>query len=198
MQEKLIKKTAERLMNIKGEARGVILKTDAKFVEGKTGEKGLERLEQWLKEMGYPIEYEKIETMDFYPIGLRVISLLAVREALGLSDDGVRKMGRHAPKISLVLKLFMKFFLSVEKTIEQVPEMWKKHYTIGELIAEADEEKRYARIELKGPMIHPVFYLYLEGYFSMVLQMVVNSPVFCEGTKRVSGEESYYEYLLKW
>ena len=196
----LNKKLVEELMSVKGEARGIVLKTDADFVRRKKGEIGLEKVEKALREISYPIDYKNIDALNFYPIGLRILSLLAIKQALDFSDEDIAQMGAEAPKISLVIKLFAKFFFSLSATVAQAPKMWKKHYTVGELSAKADEEKKQAVVQLRDLTIHPIFCAYLKGYFATIIKMVVNAPVASERVKcpYINKQDKYHEYLMKW
>ena len=197
---KLTKKITDELIKIKGEARGITFKTDADFILRKKGKPGLKKVEAELKNLGHALKYKEIESMNFYPIGLRILSLLAAQKALELSEQDIEQMGASAPKLSLVIKLFMKFFFSVEETMKQVPKMWEKHYTVGQLSAKIYENKQYGIVGLKGLAIHPIFCSYLKGYFSTVLQMVVKARVTSEEVKCPfkNAQDKYHEYLLKW
>jgi len=198
MEEKLTKELAGELMKIEGETRGVVFKTDAEFVLREKGKKGLQRVENELKEIGYPIDYEKIEPMAFYPLGLRALSLLAIQKAFNFSKKDIKRMGALAPKTSFIIRLFTKYFLSVEKTAEKANDIWKRHYTAGYLNAETNEEKRYLVLRLRNLTLHSLFCCYLEGYFSTILRMVVKDPITSEETKCPFKGDKYHEFLFKW
>lgn len=83
VEEVLTKEIAEKLMKIEGEGRGFILKNDATFVKAKKGEAGLEKVEEELEKVGYPIKYKKIRSLNFYPVSWRAISLLAMKKVFG-------------------------------------------------------------------------------------------------------------------
>lgn len=195
----LTKELVQNLMKIEGEVKGMVFKTDAEFVLREKGEEGLKKVEAELEKLGQPIKYKEIKTMDFYPIGLRAVSLLAISKTFNFDDQQIREMGTAAPKISLIIKFFMQYFLSVRKTIGQVPKMWQKHYTIGNLVpAEFDEEKKLLILRLENINLHPVFCCYLSGYFLKVVEMVVKSKVSCQETKCSFRGDEYHEYLFRW
>ncbi len=198
MQQKLTKELAEKLKKMEGEVRGVVFKTDLEFVLKEKGKEGLKKLKEKLKEIGCEIDYEKINPMGFYPLGLRIISLLAIKEVFNFNEEKIKEMGSSAPKLSLLIKLFVKFFFSIQKTAVQVPEIWKKHYTIGNLEVEVNEEKRYVILRLKDFLGHPIFCVYLEGYFSTISQIVVNQPVTSQETKCPFKGGDFHEYLIRW
>jgi hypothetical protein len=196
--QKLTKELAKKLMEIKGEARGVVFKTDADFVLEQKGKEGLSRVEKKFKEVSYPIEYGKIKPMDFYPIGLRAISLLAIKEVFNFSNEDIKKMGIEAPKISFIIKLFTRYFFSLDKLAQKSDDLWQRHYTAGQLSAAVNEKEGYVILRVQDLIIHPVFCSYLEGYFLTILHMVVKKTVISEERKCTFKGDEYHEFLLKW
>jgi len=179
--------------------RGVILETDKKYVLRTRGKEALLRVEEELKRQGVSLKYDKVKTMSFYPIKLRLASLQAIKKVCGLSDEQVREMGFEAPKFSLIVKLFAKYFSSVSAVSKEVPTMWRKHYTVGELMAKSvDEKKRRAVLCLKGMDLDPLVCIYLSGYFSSIVHMVTGTAVTVRETKCVFRGEKYHEYSLNW
>jgi hypothetical protein len=194
----LTKNLAEKLMNIQGEARGITFKTDANFVLAEYGRTALDKVEALLAKVGQSFKYGRIQSMAFYPIGLRILSLLAIKEALNLPQSKIQEMGARAPKESLLIKLFMKFFLSLQSTKKQVPLMWQKHYTKGELTAEPHEKERYIVVRLKGLTLHPLFCVYLKGYLGTIAHMVVKQPVRSQETECPFQGGQCHRFLMKW
>ncbi|MDO8424699.1 MAG: hypothetical protein Q7S70_02045 [bacterium] len=195
----LDKKIAQNLSKVAGEARGVILKTDGEFILREKGEEGLKKLEKELKELGFPIDYRQIESMNFYPLGLRIISLLAIQKVFGFDEQKIKEMGSAAPKVSLVIKLFMQYFLSLKLIFKQIPRMWHKHYTVGDLVpVELDEEKRIIILRVRNFNLHPVFCSYICGYFSEIIKMVVKKTSTCKERKCFFRGDEYHEYSFNW
>jgi hypothetical protein len=201
MTQELTKETVKELMEIKGEVKGVTLKTDAEYVLKEKGEEGLERLEIELESLGCQIKYREIKTMAFYPVGLRAISLLAIKKVFNYDDKKIEEMGFLATKRSLIVKLFVKYFLNLKRVFSiEAPRLWKKHYTIGELIpVELNEEKNYAILRIKEFNIHPVLCLYLGGYFCGITQMIVKArQINFKETKCYFRGDDCHEFLIKW
>lgn len=200
--QKLTKKSAQDLMEIEGEARGVTFKTDFQYILKEKGEKGVKKLEEKLKEVNCPIDYKKIDTLAFYPLGLRIVSLIAIKEVFNFDEKKIEEMGRYAPKISLIVKLLLKYFISPKKAImKETPRGWRKHYTLGELEpVEYNEEKKYFRVRIKNFKILPLYCCYyLKGYFCGVIEMLTGaSGVTGENKKCVFKGDKYHEYLIKW
>ena len=199
---KITKEEIEKLMNIKGQTRGVVLRTDMEFVLKEKGEEGLKKVEDNLKEIGHPIKYREIKSMEFYPVGLRALSLLVIKESLDFNDEKIKEMGWMATKTSLIIKLFVRYFLSIERVFfKEAPKIWRKHWTVGELIpVELNEEKKHAVLRLKNFNLHPLYCsAYLSGYFAGILQMLVkSSKIDCQEIKCALKGDEYHEYLLKW
>ena len=200
--EEITKEEVEKLMGIKIETRGVVFKTDGEYILERKGKAGLKKLEAELERLGSPIKYNQIETMGFYPAGLRVLSLLAIKKVFNFDNEKIVEMGFVATKKSLIVKLFIRYFLSTRRVFfKESPRMWQKHWTKGVIIPiELDEKKKYGILRLKDVNLHPLYCSsYLRGYFSGILQMLVKSPkITCQETKCPFRGDEYHEYLLKW
>lgn len=198
MNQTLTKELADQLMKVKGEARGVLFKTDAEFVLKEKGPEGLAKVKKELAKIGHPIDYENIKPMAFYPVGLRIISLLAIQKAFDFSIEDIKRMGAYAPKKSLIVKLFTKYFLSLNKTGEQAPKMWEKQYTIGKLSVDPRAEENWNIVRVKDFSLHPLFCHLLNGYITTVVQMITGGTVTTKETKCTFKGDPYHEYLSTW
>ncbi len=189
-----------KILNAEGEVRGVVFKTDRHFIINSMGEEGLKKVEEELQKMNCPFNYEEgADNMSFYPIGMRALSIIAIAKALDLDKEGVVKMGGNAPKFSLMIKFFMRYFLSAEKIMEKAGEMWGKHYTVGKLESvEMNTEERFIRARLYNIDLHPIFCDYLIGYFSSVIKMGVGRVGKGEEVKCVHRGDDYHEFTIRW
>lgn len=202
MEKEIIsKEIAQELIEIKGEVRGVVFKTDREYILKEKGEGGLAKVEEELERLGTPIRYKHIKTMAFYPIGLRVVSLLTIKKAFNFDNEKIREMGLFATKVSLIIKLFIKYFLSLKKVFfEEAPKIWSKHWTVGKLVSvRMNEDEKYGILRVEDFNLHPVVCYYLQGYFAGILQMVVRSKkVTAEEVKCTFSGEDCHEYMLRW
>jgi len=201
MDQELNKELADKLMAMPGEARGVVFKTDGEYILKEKGEAELKKLEEELTALGYPIDYKKIGTLAFYPIGLRILSLLAIKKVFSFDDDKIKELGSFASRTSLMIKLFINYFLSIKKVFfEEAPKIWRKHYSVGEFIpVELNEEEKYGIIQIKNYQFHPIFCLYLGSYLCGFFQMLIKSPsITFEETKCPFRGDEYHEYTIKW
>ncbi|MDP2930026.1 MAG: hypothetical protein Q8N56_00235 [bacterium] len=197
------KEIVKKFLRLPGQGRGIHFKNDSEYILSKHGEEGLKRVEAFLAENGVKIEYEKIRNLDFYPTGLRIISLLAAVHVFGWSEDDIRDLGRFASKTSFVVRLYLRYFYSIYKTLEKVAAMWREYWTIGKIsVKEHNEEKRFIILLIEDLDLHPLYCRCLEGYFEGITKMVVKSQkVECREMKCVfsgSGRFRGHEYLITY
>jgi len=199
VEEILNKEIAEKLMKIEGEGRGFILKNDATFVKAKEGAVGLKKLEEELEKVGCPINYKKIRSLGFYPVSWRAISLLAMKKVFGWGDEEFRELGRFILGGSLVVRIYARFFHSIEAIVKKSPQMWREYFTVGELTApDYSEEKKYIIIEIKGLDFDPVFCRAMEGYLMTIVGMVVKAEVKCRETKCTFESQDRHQFKVTW
>ncbi|MBU0671731.1 MAG: hypothetical protein KJ732_01740, partial [Candidatus Margulisbacteria bacterium] len=152
----------------------------AEYVKKKYGQEGIDKIQNQLKQLGYPFEYDKAKALEWYPLGLRALSLLAIKDTFGLSDEDLKEMGNLAPKFSFLVKIFMKSFVSPKMTVAHAPEFWERHYSVGKLESEYHGDENRAIIKIKDFTLYPEVLKYLEGYFQRVMQYTVGKNVECK------------------
>jgi len=194
------KEAVEKIMKVKGEARGVHFKNDAEFVLKEKGEKGLAMVEKELSGMGCPIDYKKIDQFDFYPAGLRAVSLLAIQKTFNWPDEKIRELCEYSMGFSWVIRLLMKYFFSVEKVAKNVSKTWSQYFTAGQvLVKEYDLEKKYAIIIIKDFDLHPIYCRCFEGVVPGVFKMVVSSKkIVCKEIECAFKGGKEHKFLMKW
>ncbi|MBD3208530.1 MAG: hypothetical protein GF370_03700 [Candidatus Nealsonbacteria bacterium] len=197
MEEIITKQEFDELMDIEGEGRGVLFKTALKFVLKEKGEEGVKMLERTMGDLGHPLE--KIKAMDFYPAGLYAAMLIIIKRLFSFDDEKFVEMGDFESKISIIVRLFTKFFGSAERAVQQVPKVWRTYFSFGKIeVAEMDEEKGFAVFRIQDFSLHPLHCCILRGYFSSVVQMVVGRKTTCQELKCVHEGDNYHEFRLKW
>lgn len=194
----ITKEEANRIMKTTGEVKGAVLKIDEQYVKNKWGEAGVKKVKELLRQLGYPIGYEKLKLLEGVPVGLRILSLLAVKEAFNLSDEEIKTMGNTAPKLSFIVKLLMRFFLSPEATVEHAAEFWARHYTVGRLQGEPHRPEKYGLITLTGFPGHPVMCKYLEGYFQRIQQFMEGDEVAVEEIECPYKNGAAHVFKVTW
>lgn len=181
-----------------GEVRGVVLCTDAEYIRRHEGEPALLRVEEETREMGCPIDYGQVKVMDWYPVGLRAVSLFAISKTLNWGDGQLREMGRTAPRYSIITKLMLRYFISLETLQEKLQLYWRKNYSAGSLTGKVADKSVFIRLE--DFQIPPPLLIYLEGYFVGVLSMIIGNheKIRVEEPKWMHGGSECYEFVLKW
>jgi len=197
MEQIITKEEIKEFLKLKGEIRGIGFKTEAKFILEEEGEEGLKKLEDQMAKLGYP--YNEIKTMDFYPVGLLAVALVVIKRLFNYDDKKFQEMGKFEAKSSLIIRLFMKYFVSLERVAKEAPKMWRKYYTIGDLkVPEVNQEKRYIIIRIENFSLHPILCQVLIGYFLSIVKMVLKSEVVCEEAKCVFRGDECHEFLMRW
>ena len=199
MEQIISKEEFDEFMKIKGKVRGMSLRNIAAFVLKERGKEGLKKLEDTITRLGYPLEYRKIKTMTFYPLGLEPLMMVVAKKLLNFNEEDFRQLGEFSPKSAIIVRLFLQYLVSIRTVAENVSEMWKKYYTVGNIeTVELNEEKKYMILRVTDFNLHPVHCQVLEGYFPTVIQMVVKKKVHCKETKCFFRGDEYHEYLMEW
>jgi len=194
-------KEIEKLIKLPGEVRGAVFLTDLRYVQEKKGQEGVRMLKKKMRDWGSLISYDKTRPINWYPVGLRAVSLLAIKEVFGWQDKEIFELGNAAPKFSLIVKMLMKTFLSIERVFKECPKYWEKHYTKGVLENyKIDTKKKCIILRLKDFNVHPILCPFYAGYFLRIGQYVLRSQkVSIKETKcSFKGEAPYHEYLITW
>ena len=200
MEEIITKDTIKKLMEIGGEVRALAIKPDGQFILKEKGPSGLKKVEYQLKEWGYPIEYKKIKEGNFFPVGIKALSLLAIKEVFGFDDAKIREICAFHPKTPLVIKIYMKYFYSISKITEKIQEMWRRYWLVGDLVfVEHNEKENYIILRIKDLNLHPIVCRCFEGYFQSFAELVFGKrEITCEETKCFFKGDEFHEYLIKW
>ncbi len=199
MEQIISKEEVDELMKLKGEVRGLTFKTEAEFILKEEGEEGLNKLEDAVAKLGYPIKYKEMRTMDFYPIVIEAVSIIAMKRLFNFDNEKFQELGRFHTKFSLIVRLFMRYFVSLERMAQEVPRIWRQHFTVGDLkLVELNKEKRYLILRLENFRLHPPHCQVIMGIFSTAIQMIVKNKVVCEETECLYRGGKYHQFLLKW
>ncbi|UCB59149.1 MAG: hypothetical protein JSV67_02285 [Thermoplasmatales archaeon] len=191
----------EKLRLIKGEVKAVTLLTDKTYIIKHKGENGITRVEEEIKKMGLPFEYNAIKSPStFYPLSIRVASLLATKKVFGWDDNQMKEMGRMAPKNSVFTKLLLRYLISLKKMAKEIPRHWKRHYTIGLMDpGELHEDDKHLIIRLRDFNTHPIMCTYLSGYFIGTVELLsdfINLTI--EEVKCMHKGDDYHKFIIRW
>jgi len=194
----LSKEEIERIMQLDCLSRGSTLQTDQSYVVRHYGEAGLDKVSQVLAGWGHPIDYKALKSMQWYPSGLRVLSLLAMQEAFNLTPDQIKEMGVEGPPHSFVVRLLINLFLSIEMMLKAAAIFYSRNWSKGKFeVVATDSEHKHSVTTLKGNDIHPLICKYSEGYI-MGLGTIIGKKVNCDETKCTFRGDPYHEFTITW
>ncbi len=200
MKKIISKKELDELKKIKGEVRGMGMKTHADYILNMEGEEGLVKLENVLAELGEPIKYKELRKMNFYPLWREALTLVAIQRVFSYKDEDFKELGRFHSKLSLIFRLFLKRFFSFGKIAKEIPKVWNKYFTHpGEFeVVEFSEENRRAVFRLKNFSFHPLHCLVRMGILEGLTKIVAGTAGTCVETRCTYRGDAYHEYQLKW
>ena len=105
-------------------------------------------------------------------------------------------------KASWIIKLFMQYFFSVEKMIEQSQKTWSKYFTVGRVKVESfDKEKKYIILKIEDFDLHPIYCHCLKGVFLELIRMAIKpKKISCQETNCSfgNGKKKSHYFLIKW
>lgn len=193
------KKEAEKLMAIDGEVRGIGIKDDFLYVKKIKGKEVMDRMEKSIQDLGYDFHLDRMKALAFYPVGFEGLGLVASHKIAGFTPDDIREMGAYEPKASLIIRLFMKYFVSIDMVAKKASEMWESYYTRGELVVlEMDKENKRGEVVLKDFKLHPFHCRILEGYFATLLQTVTKEKVTCREIECPFEGGQFHKFVLTY
>ncbi|MDD5382460.1 MAG: hypothetical protein PHH60_02265 [Candidatus Margulisbacteria bacterium] len=195
----MINKTEiDRIMKTEGKVKGAVFQTDAEYIKRTLGLEKLNKIRELLNSWGYPMDYENTKALEWFPAGLRALSLLAIQSVAGLDDGQIKEMGNQAPKHSFIVRLLFNFFVSLKKLSQSAPEFWRRHWAAGKLEAgEFNEAGKYLTIIIKDLDLHPFFCKYEEGYLQRIAQYI-NPSAKCQELKCTFRGGPHHEYRISW
>ena len=200
MKEIISKEELEELLKIEGKVRGGGMKSYAEYILREEGKDGLEKLEDAMAKLGYPIKYKKIRELNFFPVKIEAITLVVIKKIFNYGDDKFREMAKFAIKLPFIIRrVFMSSIFQSKKIIEKSSEIWSTYYSMGNLeVASYSTEKRKMIVRLKNFRAHPLHCQLINGYISNGVKMIIKKEVICTETKCTYKGDDYHEFLLKW
>ncbi|MFH1451120.1 MAG: hypothetical protein ABIF89_00750 [bacterium] len=199
MEEVITKESVEELMRIDGRVRGIALKSHASFIVKGEGKEGLQRLTDFMAELGCPVDYKNIGTWKFYPVAIEAVELLAIRQLFNYEDKKFEELGAFGAAFSIVMKIFLQHFVSISILASQASQIWRRYYTIGDLkVKELNENERYVILLLENFLLHRLHCFHVKGFLAHTVKMAVGKEVTCEERKCPSRGDPVHEFLIKW
>lgn len=191
------KKEIEQLMKIKGETKGSEILSLANLIIQKHGKEALGLVEKEMENLGYPLRFEKIDQIKWYPEAFNVAAMLVAQKLFSWED--LFEIGYASPKFSFGVRLFIKF-TSYERVFKESPFIWKKFMDFGELDpVEFNEKEKYCVMRLKGYNFHPSMCRYYEGFLLRISEYAQKAKkITIKETKCLYKGAPYHEYKACW
>ncbi len=188
-----------KLKDLPYEVRGVGVKNVLDFILAEEGEEGLRRLEEKMLNLGFTVRHKELKMLQFYHISLYLALCLVIKEVFDYQDEDFVKMGRFMAKSSLIIRLFLKHFVSINNTVTQAPRAWEKYFTVGSLeIDEVGERDRKLTARLRGFDFHPLHNQITKGFLEASIQMIVRDPTRCDIVKSSYKGDDCNEFVVSW
>jgi len=199
MEQIISKEEFNELMSIEGETKGMAFKADFEYVISKKGDEGLKKLEDTLEKLGYPLKYKELKVTKFYPSGLEPLLMVVCQRLFGYTDEDFWQLGVLSATMPWVVRIFIKYFGSLEMIVRGASAMWRKYYTKGKLkVVRVDKKKKFIILRIENFSLHPFYCKGMEGYFATIVRMVVTGNPSCQELKCVHRGDEYHEFLVKW
>lgn len=199
MKNQISKGEIEELIKKPGKFIGGTLQMTARYVKAMKGEEGLKKLEGEMKNLGYPINFDKVRSLDWYPIDLRALTFIALKKAFNWGDEELIEFGESAPSFNPLMRFVMRYLISLERIFKTVSIHWSKHHTQGKLEPyKFDKKEKYAIVRLHDFKIHPNFCFFFLGYFKRIARFSGRKNITVEETKCMFKGNPYHEFLINW
>lgn len=194
-----IKEEIKKIKKLKGKTRGQEIKNNFKCIENLEGKEAREKVEKKLDELGILPDYKKYEDFEWYPIKFDAATIIVAEEILGWGKKELKRHGRNLVKLSFIQKVFVKYFISVEKMLENANRAWERYFNIGTLEVKKGEKEKIFRAQLKDFDIHPSYCKVLLGYLEESLTLIISSSEL-EGieTKCTFRGDKFHEFILRY
>ena len=197
----------KKIMENPGKIKGSAFKGEVEYILEKKGEEGLKAVAKETERLGYPIKYREIKETEWYPLGLKMVSLFATLATFNWGKKELAEIAKSSAKVSFIIRLFLRHFISPEKVFRiAAPRLWKRYFNLGSL-----EPSDFYNVEKKGGggqgilriknfKLHPLYCFYLSHFFKGIANLTESKfkEVTLEETKCMFRGDNYHEYLMKW
>ncbi len=198
---KLTDDDIKQIVKINGRIRGLILTTLKDYIISKKGIEGLKKVEEKMKEIGYPFSFDGLSSVKWYPAPTVHLVMMVMLEVFNWGEEDNFKMGYEAPINSLLAKLMLRTFTSLEVAFRVTPKFWKNYTNLGEMNwVERDIKNKRAVLRLTNyPKVKRGSYEYFRGYLKKIMEIMTKSKnVKVELTKTIYNGDPYDEFTFTW
>lgn len=194
------KERVAELMEIEGNMRGELLKSNFVYLEGKEGKDSIVRMEKKLKELGYPLLFKEIESFKWYKDAFCSIFMLSFREEFSWSDEDIFNLGRFSPQYSIIVKITLRYLISLKKAFNFAPNLWRRNVDYGILEPhEFNQKEKFMTFNLKDYALHPLVCIYIRGYLTSLFEQINGrNTIKVDELNCIFMGNPYHSYKVNW
>jgi predicted hydrocarbon binding protein len=196
-----LKKEVVRLNALPGQERGIDYNNMYRVIKAIKGEEGIQEIRKALKEISFEIpDDKKYNDYTYIPEGLSWILYIAAVKVFNWSENDIKELGGKLVLSSPMLRILIKYFLSMEKTIRRAVTTWKKKSTTSTVkLVEFDKKKRKMTLKLTNYNRHSTVCYLLMNSFAKIVELASGSKkVEAKETKCAFRGDSYHEFQITW
>jgi hypothetical protein len=168
----------KKILKTKGEINGMGLLEDKKYILEHFGETGLKKVEKEISNIiGEEFSYKNIKSFTYYPLYLSALVTLILHYDFGLDENGIREFGKEGAKVSLIIKLFLRHIVSIDKIPKYAEGLWKKYIRgAGKLtIEELNQKEKRMIIKIENFEVHQLYCKQIEGVIYQLFSYISKS-----------------------
>ena len=196
-----LKKEIQGLNKQSGETRVETLELLEGFILKKHGEEGLKKMKKTLTKLGIDYQsYREKRKTEWMPKHTAIAIWLTAIYLFNWSKKDIFEMGRTSISYSSTARIFLKYFLSIKRTIRHATTNWKKYYTQGDMeIKKLDPQKKTGKLVLKNFPSHPIECAFIKGLITRVLELgAYSNKVEVEEVKCPNRGDELHEFKINW
>ena len=180
--------------------RGAALNNDLAYIRQQEGEKRTNELIRKIREeRDSNFDPGKINGMSWYPLEWQEYLLLETKKQLQWQEKDIFQMGYHAPQYSILLKIFLRYFLGTESALRNSNRSWRQHYNIGRVSRhKIDKKKKQIFFKIEDFYVDPVLCPLLQGALSFFASMATGKEIKVKEAQCELKEKGYCEIVLVW
>lgn len=199
-QMEYLRSASKQLMARKGHIKGEAIQNNLEFVKRYAGQDGVDLLQYMIKQLGYPLRFDKLTSFEWVPERYHIVLLYLLRIVFEWHDEIMFEMGKSAADSSIIVKTSVSFS-NFEKVLTEMPELWRKYFDFSELeVVSVSMESRRARVRIKNYGFDPNSVVYFRGFLTRLIELVIPSTGIDVGHIRGVDEEekTYTDFIINW
>jgi len=195
-----LKEKAQELMKIEGEMRGELLKSNFAYLEKKEGKKAVERMEKRLEDIGYPLKFQEIESFKWYKDAFCAVFMMLFKDEFNWTEKDIFDLGRFSPQYSIIIKITLRYLVSMKKTFDLSQNLWSRNVNYGNLEPYIfNDKEKYMILRFKNYALTPLVCIYIRGYLTSLFEHVVGrDKALVEETKCIFNNHDFHEFKITW